>query len=158
MTTPNALVARQTETDISRVALRQEAVREVHLACLESREEMPADEVEIVEGEEEGIVRHNRLGPKEFLFREENGRKVVAGVRFRRVLSVFDANRRFAPVYDDAPDRGCGGRHRAALGGPDARSDVFWEMSPGCQVDPGDLRDRYAGSLRRRATWRTARA
>src|SRR5205823_12149042 len=96
------LVARQTETDISRVALRQDAVREVHLACLESREEMPADEVEIVEGEEEGIIRHNRLGPKEFLFRVENGRKVVTGVRFRRVLSVFDANRRFAPVYDDA--------------------------------------------------------
>jgi NADPH-dependent glutamate synthase beta subunit-like oxidoreductase len=96
------LVARQTETDISRVALRQEAVREVHLACLESREEMPADEVEIVEGEEEGIIRHNRLGPKEFLFREENGQKVAAGVRFRRVVSVFDANRRFAPVYDDS--------------------------------------------------------
>ena len=96
------LVARQTETDISRVALRQEAVREVHLACLESREEMPADEVEIVEGEEEGIIRHNRLGPKEFLFRDENGQKVVAGVRFRRVVSVFDANRRFAPVYDDS--------------------------------------------------------
>ena len=98
---PERLVARQTETDISRVAMRQEAVREVHLACLESREEMPADEVEIVEGEEEGIIRHNRVGPKEFLFREENGRKVVTGVRFRRVLSVFDANRRFAPVYDD---------------------------------------------------------
>jgi NADPH-dependent glutamate synthase beta subunit-like oxidoreductase len=99
---PERLVARQTETDISRVALRQAAVREVHLACLESREEMPADEVEIVEGEEEGIIRHNRLGPKEFLVREENGQKVVAGVRFRRVLSVFDANRRFAPVYDDS--------------------------------------------------------
>jgi NADPH-dependent glutamate synthase beta subunit-like oxidoreductase len=95
-------VARQTETDISRVALRQAAVREVHLACLESREEMPADEVEIVEGEEEGIIRHNRVGPKEFLFREENGGKVVTGVRFRRVVSVFDANKRFAPVYDDS--------------------------------------------------------
>ncbi len=98
---PERLVARQTETDISRVALRQSTVREVHLACLESREEMPADEVEILEGEEEGIIRHNRLGPKEFLVREENGQKVVAGVRFRRVLSVFDSNRRFAPVYDD---------------------------------------------------------
>jgi formate dehydrogenase (NADP+) beta subunit len=98
---PERLLDRQTETDISRVAMRQEAVREVHLACLESREEMPADEVEIVEGEEEGIIRHNRVGPKEFLFREENGRKVVSGVRFRRVISVFDANRRFAPVYDD---------------------------------------------------------
>jgi NADPH-dependent glutamate synthase beta subunit-like oxidoreductase len=99
---PERLVGRQTETDISRVALRQAAVREVHLACLESRDEMPADEVEIVEGEEEGIVRHNRVGPKEFLFREEGGRRVVAGVRFRRVLSVFDADRRFAPVYDDS--------------------------------------------------------
>ncbi len=99
---PERAVARQTDTDISRVALRQSAVREVHLACLESREEMPADEVEILEGEEEGIVRHNRLGPKEFLFRQENGRKVATGVRFRRVVSVFDANRRFAPVYDDS--------------------------------------------------------
>ncbi len=91
----------QTETDISRMAARQPAVREVHLVCLESREEMPADEVEIVEGEEEGIRRHNRLGPKEFLFTCQNGGKRVTGVRFRRVLRVFDENRRFAPVYDD---------------------------------------------------------
>jgi NADPH-dependent glutamate synthase beta subunit-like oxidoreductase len=92
----------QTETDISRMAARQPAVREVHLVCLESREEMPADEVEIVEGEEEGIRRHNRLGPKEFLFAERDGKKRVTGVRFRRVLRVFDENRRFSPVYDDA--------------------------------------------------------
>lgn len=92
----------QTETDISRQALRQPAVREVHLVCLESREEMPADEVEIHEGEEEGIRRHNRLGPKEFLWEQVNGRKRVTGVRLRRVLRVFDENRRFAPVYDDA--------------------------------------------------------
>jgi len=96
------VVAWQTEADISRVAARQPSVREVHLACLESREEMPADEVEIVEGEEEGIHRHNSLGPKEFLFREEGGRRVVTGVRFRRVLRVFDENRRFNPVYDDS--------------------------------------------------------
>jgi formate dehydrogenase (NADP+) beta subunit len=92
----------QTETDISRMAARQPAVREVQLVCLESREEMPADEVEIVEGEEEGILRHNRLGPKEFLFTEQGGKKRVTGVRFRQVLRVFDENRRFAPVYDDA--------------------------------------------------------
>lgn len=91
----------QTESDIIRVARRQPAVREVHLVCLESREEMPADELEIIEGEEEGIERHNRLGPKEFLTRPEGGRTVVAGVRFRRVLRVFDENQRFAPVYDD---------------------------------------------------------
>ncbi|MBI4874896.1 MAG: FAD-dependent oxidoreductase [Acidobacteria bacterium] len=91
----------QTDSDVSRVALRQPAVREVRLVCLESREEMPADEVEIVEGEEEGVRRLNRLGPKEFLFREESGRKVVRGVRFRRVLRAFDENRRFSPLYDE---------------------------------------------------------
>jgi len=91
----------QIESDISRVAARQPGTHEVHLVCLESRAEMPADEVEIVEGEEEGVHRHNSLGPKEFLFSEEGGRKQVRGVRFRRVLSVFDENRRFKPVYDD---------------------------------------------------------
>ena len=99
---PARLLDRQAESDISRIALRQPAVREVHLVCLESREEMPADEVEIVEGEEEGIRRHNSLGPKEFLYREQNGRRILTGVRFRRVLRVFDENRRFSPVYDDA--------------------------------------------------------
>ena len=102
MADPARLVDRQAESDISRVARRQPAVRDVHLVCLESLAEMPADEVEIREGEEEGIHRHNSLGPKEFLYRTENGRKIVSGVRFRRVLAVFDEKKRFAPVYDDS--------------------------------------------------------
>ncbi len=98
---PERVVEWQIEADISRVAARQPAVHEVHLVCLESRAEMPADEVEIREGEEEGIFRHNSLGPKEFLYSDEGGRRRVTGVRFRRVLSVFDENRRFRPVYDE---------------------------------------------------------
>jgi NADPH-dependent glutamate synthase beta subunit-like oxidoreductase len=43
--------------DCARVALRMGA-HEVHLACLESRETMPADPSEILEGEEEGVVIH----------------------------------------------------------------------------------------------------
>ena len=43
--------------DCARVALRLGA-REVHLACLESREAMPADIEEIEQGEEEGIIIH----------------------------------------------------------------------------------------------------
>ena len=97
---PARQVDHQKETDISRVAARQATVREVHMFSLESREEMPADEIEIREGEEEGIHLHNRLGPKEFLCRGENGSKVVTGVRFQRVLSVFDENGRFAPKFD----------------------------------------------------------
>jgi len=89
---------RQTEYDVSRTALRQKGVQEVHLVCLESFEEMPADTVEIAEGAEEGVIRHNSWGPKEILV-DENGR--ACGVRFIRCLSVFDENKRFAPKFDE---------------------------------------------------------
>ncbi len=95
-------VLRQEEYDVSRTAARVHGVREVHLACLESLEEMPADTVEILEGAEEGVTRHNSWGPREILAREENGQKFVRGVRFVRCTSVYDANKRFAPQYDEA--------------------------------------------------------
>lgn len=90
-------VLRQVESDVSRVALRQPFVKEVHLCCLESLEEMPADDVEILEGEEEGIFRHNSLGPKEVLKRGAR----VSGVVFKKCCSVFDDQGRFAPVFDE---------------------------------------------------------
>jgi NADPH-dependent glutamate synthase beta subunit-like oxidoreductase/ferredoxin len=92
-------VLRQSFLDAARTAARQPSVSEVHLCCLESRTEMPADEVEVREGDEEGIVRHNSLGPVRIL-RDDSGR--VTGVEFRRVLRVFDDDHRFNPVYDDA--------------------------------------------------------
>ncbi len=91
-------VLRQTYFDAARTAARRPGVREVHLCCLEGRAEMPADDVEVREGEEEGIVRHNSLGPVQVL-RDEGGR--VTGVEFKRVLRVFDEQRRFSPLYDE---------------------------------------------------------
>jgi NADPH-dependent glutamate synthase beta subunit-like oxidoreductase/ferredoxin len=91
-------VLRQISMDAARVALRSIGVREVHLCSLESLEEMPADDIEIIEGAEEGILRHNSLGPKEILVDAE-GR--VTGVRFQKCLRVFDENRRFSPLFDD---------------------------------------------------------
>lgn len=92
-------VLRQTYLDTARTAARSQGVGEVHLCCLESREEMPADDVEIHEGDEEGLIRHNSLGPVQVL-RDENGK--VRGVEFKRVLRVFDENRRFNPAYDES--------------------------------------------------------
>lgn len=89
---------RQTEYDISRTALRLKGVKEVHLVCLESLEEMPADTVEIQEGEEEGVVRHNLWGPERILV-DENGKAI--GVEFKRCLSVFDEKGRFSPHFDE---------------------------------------------------------
>ncbi len=97
-------VLRQEEYDVSRTAARVTGVREVHLVCLESLEEMPADTVEILEGAEEGIVRHNSWGPREFLVREEAGRKIVRGARFTRCLSVYDDSHRFAPRFDPSDE------------------------------------------------------
>jgi NADPH-dependent glutamate synthase beta subunit-like oxidoreductase len=97
-------VLRQEEYDVSRTAARVRGVREVHLVCLESLDEMPADTVEILEGTEEGVTRHNSWGPKEFLIREEAGRKIVRGARFTRCLSVYDANHRFAPRFDPSEE------------------------------------------------------
>ena len=56
---------------------------EVNLVCLESLEEMPADTVEILEGQEEGVARYNSWGPREVLVNERNGQKFVRGVKFR---------------------------------------------------------------------------
>jgi len=98
-------VLRQEEYDVSRTAARLPGVRQVDLVCLESLEEQPADNVEILEGEEEGVTRHNSLGPKEILTREEGGRRFAAGVRFVRCLSVFDENKRFAPKFDESAQK-----------------------------------------------------
>jgi formate dehydrogenase beta subunit len=98
-------VLRQEEYDVSRTAARMRGVREVNLVCLESLEEMPADTVEIIEGSEEGVVRHNSWGPREILVREEDGQKFVRGVRFVRCTAVYDENRRFAPKFDEAVEK-----------------------------------------------------
>lgn len=84
--------------DAARMALRGGA-KEVHLVCLESREEMPADEIEINEGVEEGVHLHTSRGPLKIV--GENGK--VTGLATRKVKSVFDANGRFSPTFYDEP-------------------------------------------------------
>ena len=95
-------VLRQEEYDVSRTAARMAGVRQVNLVCLESLEEMPADTVEILEGQEEGVTRYNSWGPKEVLVEERNGQKFVRGVKFVRCTQVYDENKRFAPKFDDS--------------------------------------------------------
>lgn len=91
-------VLRQISLDAARTALRREGVGEVHLCSLESLEEMPADDIEILEGDEEGVIRRNSLGPKEILT-DDSGK--VRGVRFHHCLRVYDENRRFSPLFDE---------------------------------------------------------
>jgi NADPH-dependent glutamate synthase beta subunit-like oxidoreductase/CO/xanthine dehydrogenase FAD-binding subunit len=69
---------------------------EVTLACLESREEMPAFENEIEQGLEEGIRLMTSWGPLKVT--EENGE--VTGMEMVRCTSVFDANGAFRPTFN----------------------------------------------------------
>lgn len=84
--------------DVARTAARHRGVTEVHLACLESREEMPADAIEIDEGVHEGLALHPSWGPRAVVAGPD-GR--VAGFEMVRCLSVFDSERRFHPQFDD---------------------------------------------------------
>jgi NADPH-dependent glutamate synthase beta subunit-like oxidoreductase len=92
-------VLRQIAYDTARTVARLPGAHKVRLVSLESLEEMPADTLEILEGDEEGIERWNGWGP---LAIERNAQGAVTGVRFRRCLRVYDENRRFSPVYDDS--------------------------------------------------------
>jgi formate dehydrogenase (NADP+) beta subunit len=87
-------VAMKEFMDVSRQALRMGA-REVHLVCLESREEMPASEEEIEEGLLEGIRMRPSLGPKQFV--GQNGK--LTGLEVIKCTSVFDAQHRFSPTF-----------------------------------------------------------
>lgn len=91
-------VVRQIGVDAARTALRQAGVKSVTLASLESLEEMPADDDEILAGDEEGVIRLNSLGPVR-IERDSGGR--VTGVLFKKCLRVFDEQHRFAPLFDE---------------------------------------------------------
>ena len=80
--------------DVAMSSLRSGA-EEVHLACLESREEMPAHEWEIEDAVEEGIKIHCSKGPKRILGKD--GR--VKGIELITCKSVFDENGRFNPKF-----------------------------------------------------------
>ena len=82
--------------DVARTALRAGS-DDVSMYCLESRGEMPAAKDEIEEALEENISINNGWGPKEII--TENGR--VKAVVLKKCTSVFNAEKRFAPVYDE---------------------------------------------------------
>ena len=84
--------------DAARCARRLPGVKSVHVACLESRAEMPAHAWEAAEALEEGVVFHTGVGPA----RIETAGGKVSGVTFRACTSVFDESKRFNPKFDDS--------------------------------------------------------
>ncbi|MDD6365390.1 MAG: FAD-dependent oxidoreductase [Bacteroidales bacterium] len=82
--------------DAARVAMRSGA-ESVTMLSLETEDIMPASPEERLEAREDKVVIKPGWGPVEVL-----GSEAAKGIVFRRCVSVFDADHRFAPVFDDA--------------------------------------------------------
>ena len=82
--------------DVARTALRVTDGK-VTMLCLENEKEMPAAADEVKEAKEEGIIVNNGWGPDKVI--TEDGK--VTGVKFKRCLSVYDAEHKFSPTYDE---------------------------------------------------------
>jgi len=76
---------------------RRSGAEHIHMACLETWNEMPAHTWEIDQALAEGIEIHTSWGPRRIL--AENGQ--VTGIEFKRCTAVFDSAGRFNPCYDD---------------------------------------------------------
>ncbi len=83
--------------DVALTALRLGA-SEIQLACLESREEMPAFGHEIEQAIDEGVKINVSWGPKRII--ETDGK--ITGIELKRCTSVFDEDGRFNPKYDES--------------------------------------------------------
>ncbi|MEK6608882.1 MAG: FAD-dependent oxidoreductase [Myxococcota bacterium] len=86
--------------DVARAA-RFAGAHEVHVVCIEPRNAMLADSIEVAEATEEGIVIHNGLGPQRIV--GEGGR--ATGVETMEVESIFDAAGRFNPTFRPGTER-----------------------------------------------------
>ena len=84
--------------DVARTARRM-GEPEVHVVCLESEEEMPASEEELHEARSEGVKIHCSWGPREVVAEEGAG---VCALEVTRCTSVFDADKRFNPTFDES--------------------------------------------------------
>ncbi len=75
---------------------RRLGAAEVHLVCLESRDQMPAHEWEIEQAIEEDITIHPSWGPQRFT--AQDGR--ISGVDLIQCTKVFDDQGRFTPEFN----------------------------------------------------------
>lgn len=82
--------------DAALTALRL-SVKEVQIACLESKEELPAFKWEVQEAVNEGIIFNYSWGPKRILGNE----KYVTGIELVCCTSVFDKDGKFNPSFDE---------------------------------------------------------
>ncbi|MGD8762200.1 MAG: FAD-dependent oxidoreductase [Desulfobacteraceae bacterium] len=83
--------------DVAMTARRLGA-EQVGVVSLEQPHELPAHEADLRDAQEEDICFHHGWGPKEIGVKGAG----VSDVKFRRCLSLFDEQARFAPRFNDS--------------------------------------------------------
>ncbi len=91
-------VAFDTARTLSRLQRRKYGEVNITLTCLEKEGEMLADEEEIVQGQEEGLVIKPGRAPERVVFDEKGA---VKGLDTVKCLSIFDDQNRFNPTVDE---------------------------------------------------------
>ena len=82
--------------DVARTAVRCGA-ESVDMYCLESEKDMPCGEEDRKDCLADGVAIHGGFGPMEVLTSEGK----ATGLKFKKCVSVKNAEGRFAPVYDE---------------------------------------------------------
>ncbi len=90
-------VAMDIARTLARLQKQQKGEVKVTVVALEEEKNFLADPVEIKEAREEGITILPARGPREIVV--EDGR--LKGLKTLRVVSIFDEQGRFAPVFDE---------------------------------------------------------
>ncbi len=83
--------------DAARVSARSGA-SSVTMLCLETEDIMPATKLEVEEAREDNVEIRCGWGPVEV--KTKNGK--ASSIVFKKCVSVFDENHRFAPQYDES--------------------------------------------------------
>lgn len=89
-------VAMDIARSLARMQKKKYGEVKLTVTCLETRDIMPADDEEIEEGTEEGIVFKPGRGPEEIII--ENG--AITGLKTSRCVRVFNDQKMFAPEFD----------------------------------------------------------
>lgn len=130
--------------DCARTAKRLGA-KEIHLACLEAREAMTADNEEIEQAQEEGIFVH----PAQ-TFERITGKDHVTGVDFMNVKSfTFDENRRAVIEKEDGSEHHIEGDTVIFAVGqrPDISEKAGLELGRGNSIAVKDISSNKAASV-----------
>ncbi len=106
----------------------------VQMACLESREEMPAHDWEIAQAEEEGVTILPSWGPERFL--SSDGK--VTGVDLIKCTQVFAEHGQFNPQFDTNITNHLPADHVIVTIGQDVDTELY-ESAPALEKTMGGL-------------------